>query len=339
MGSTIVDKAKGESKKPKDKGSSGGGVKSKSGMSKGIDKSTIDLDGMFEARDGELSVDVEEQLGYGIPLRVLDERSKGGGKSSDPAHPDIPRPVSDEKTTIVTCSPETKKGIIDRWGEVPEYVDILNVGKVWRRTQPQTAKEAAAAIEKFFENTDELCNLVIDDVERMHEELFTDVARAEYDVDAGEDPFNEDTQDYYKRRKNLDELLLAHAMETAQHLLWVSGYDGDWEEETREVDGEKREVQVYKPRRWVGYFEKPFDVILVGGQDTNTMDDEADSEDDVWTIRVRSSKVNRLFPQGARYDVTGVGAAKFWQVYEEQREAGDTTMHDATQEETTDDAD
>lgn len=350
MGDTIVDKAKGRSGEPKDKGSSGtsgSGVKSKGGLSKGVDKDEIDLEEFIETSESEDLGDVEaemleaeQRLGYPLPITFLEMGGKGTGKSSDWISPDIPRPVANQKVTILTASRETRTAIFDRWGGIPEYAQLFRGDLIYDPTDLSTASEVFAAVEKFIEEAVEsggLCNVVLDDLEHWYEEVAVNKCRHEFGVERGEIPFDKRSTDFWTRRKHLGKDLVALATDVARHIFTVSGYDETVTKEMQEIDGQRQLVEVVEDPRWAGVFEKPFDITLYREKSEGA--DEDTQGDIIRTIKVLTSKVNRLFPEGARYNVQGPGIAKFWNVYEEQREAGDVTMHDATQQEEPEDED
>lgn len=240
--------------------------------------------------------------------------------SSDYASPDIPRPIGDETTHILTASRETRTAIFDRWGGIPDYVNLVKFYEVYDPTDVSTATEAFTHVEVFLEELIESgggCNVIIDDLENWYEDVAVDKCRHEFGLSRGESLFGNASTDFWVRRKAIGKDFVNLAMKAAQHLFVVSGYDENVTMEMREVGGDKKLVEVVEDPRWVDPFEKPFDITLLRERVEEADEDMEGGSGDVQRfIKVLTSKFNRLFPEGQRYNVEGSGIAKFFTEYQ-----------------------
>lgn len=303
--------------KSKESKSGSGSIQHTGGLAKGTNPDEIDLD-EFEEGSGEMA-DAEEEMGYSFPLFIMDEGGSDTGKSSDYAHPDFPRPIGDEKTYIITSSDETKTGILNRYGEVPEYVEIFNAGRRYDKNDPHTATIALAAaakkLDQLIEDGD-ACNVILDDFERWYEEVIVDKCRDDYDVNPQVYPTESWTMQYWQDRNGYAEMLVSKVKAAANHLYVLSGYPQDIEEDTRKVDGVVRTVQDIEHGKWYKRFVKPSEVRLLR-EANEAVDDEDTDEAILRTITVEGSKAEQVFPEGVRTSVNDIGVAKFWKEQEE----------------------
>lgn len=338
----IINKAKGDDNGDglKDKSSpDSGSPVSKKGLSKGVSKDDVDVDAIVESGSEDVS-DAEEEHGYPFPLTIMEQGGKGTGKSSDWASPDIPRPVGDETTHILTMSRETRTAIFDRWGGIPDYVNLVKLYEVYDGTQVESASEAYATVEVYLEaliESGDACNIVIDDMEFWYEEVAVNKCRHEFGLARGESLFGNASTDFWTRRKALGKDVKDLAMKAANHLLVMNGYDENVTKEMQEVDGQKQLVEIVEDPRWVKPFEKPFDITLLREKAETAESEDGNEGETIRTVKVLTSKANSLFPEGERHNVQGPGIAKFWLDHQARQDA---QTHDLTDEdETTDDED
>lgn len=295
------------------------------GFGKGIDVSKLALPQFESAED-------TEKLGYGTPLFILDRGSKGCGKSSDIAHPNFPRPFGGP-TAILTMSPETKKGLVDRFGAgVLNKVKLMHVGKGLDFTDAATAKEAFTLGDMFLDHCiDELHpdNLLVDDLQLVHEEVAPLWVKHDMKLDPISRVPGEKSLEFWGARKNVSVPWAKKALIAAQHCVIVTGYDKERKMVEKIIDGKKTFVKEFVPPKWVEAFEKPFDVVLVRslGEKHEVKEGGAESMARGRFVEVETSKVNSLFPEGFITDVTGEGISIFWRRFEEARKSGLLETH------------